>query len=105
IHSARLVLFRIAFWREAIIRLEVPPSVFIFSLCRDEIELETRFAAVEHNALQLAMLVHRSANPLLVRRNEEMVPIAKRLIQRHPLAGVCGESDPSRCRPLSFARI
>jgi hypothetical protein len=85
----------------------MPPIAFLFLLRRHLVELQTFLALVEHQALQLAMLVHRGANPLLVRRNEEMPPVlvAKRLIQRRALAGICGESDPSRRHPVSFARI
>ena len=50
------------------------------------------------------MLVHGRANPLLVRRDEEMqiIRLVKRHIQPHALLGICAGGDSKCCRPISF---
>ncbi len=111
IHSPCLVRFlTAAFWRKAIILVEVPQMMAVTALfvfrCH-QLELKTILAPVEHQALQLTMLMHRGANRLFVRRNEEMpaLRVIKRLIQPHALAGICSGNDPGCNCPHLHARI
>src|SRR5437773_562798 len=76
-------------------------TAFLIIRCHER-ELKSLLPSVEHQALQLTMFVHRGANPLLVRGNEEMplVLISEWLIQLHALGGICGEGDPRRGYPF-----
>src|SRR5882724_7780294 len=83
----------------------MPCITFLFLVHRSySVELKARFALIKAQALQLAMLVHGRANPLLVRRDEEMqiIRLVKRYIQPHALLGICAGGDPKCCRPISF---